>query len=156
MGKISTYPTDTSVSAGDKVIGTDNDSSSATKNYVMSDIAAYVAGTIPDPTLESVLTAGNTATEDINLSGDVNAVGVTANGVSCSTLASTTISVTGQFLDSNGLSGTSGQVLVSDGVSVSWEDRAFVGQVSVTVPAADFNLLNTCLLYTSPSPRDRS
>ena len=122
MGKISTYPTDTSVSAGDKVIGTDNDSSSATKNYVMSDIAAYVAGTIPDPTLESVLTAGNTATEDINLSGDVNAVGVTANGVSCSTLASTTISVTGTIADSSGDVGTNGQLLTSTGTGTNWSN----------------------------------
>lgn len=102
MAKISSYPTDTSITAGDKVIGTDADSSSATKNYVMSDIATYVAGTIPDPTLQSVLTAGDSATENINLTGN--------------------LSVTGTFADSSGDVGVNGQVLTSTATGTNWSN----------------------------------
>ena len=35
MAKISTYSTDASVSGTDKIIGTDEDSSNATKNYTV-------------------------------------------------------------------------------------------------------------------------
>ncbi len=169
MAKISSYESDNNISGGDKVIGTDADSSNATKNYEMSDIAAYVAGTIPSPTLQSVLTAGNTATESINLTGTatvttLTAINVGANGVTCSTLGSTTVnnagqvntvsfSIVGQFLDRNGLSGTAGQVLVSEGGGVVWQDPVgALGQVSVTVPSADFNLLNTTPYPLIPAP----
>ena len=46
MAKISTYTTDTVISASDKLIGTDADSSNATKNFLVSDISAYISSGI--------------------------------------------------------------------------------------------------------------
>jgi len=47
MAKISTYPVDNSINDGDIVIGSDADDQNITKNYKMSDIAAYTVATIP-------------------------------------------------------------------------------------------------------------
>lgn len=71
MSKISTYTTVAPV-AGDKVIGTDvgGTPADATKNFKVEDIAA-LAGTGGYVTLEQVLTAGNTATNTITLTGTI-------------------------------------------------------------------------------------
>jgi hypothetical protein len=45
MAKINTYPNDTSISADDKVVGTDAGDDNATKNYTIGDIANFVRGT---------------------------------------------------------------------------------------------------------------
>lgn len=44
MAKIKTYPNDTSISADDKVVGTDAGDDNATKNYTIGDIANFVRG----------------------------------------------------------------------------------------------------------------
>ena len=44
MAKINTYPNDTSISADDKVVGTDAGDDNATKNYTIGDIANFVRG----------------------------------------------------------------------------------------------------------------
>lgn len=44
MAKIKTYPNDTSISADDKVVGTDAGDDNATKNYTIGDIANFIRG----------------------------------------------------------------------------------------------------------------
>ena len=104
MAKISTYPLDQTPSLLDKVIGTDEDGSGVTSNYLISDIV----GLTPASTLDEVLSAGNTSAQDITLSG-------------VSTF-SDTLAVTGTLTDESGLSGTTGQVLSSVGTNVEWID----------------------------------
>ena len=90
MSKISTYSTVTPA-AGDKVIGTDvaGTPTDATKNFLVEDIAA-LAGTQGLVNLSQVLTAGNTATNNINLTGNITAsLNVTALGLFSTDLTST-------------------------------------------------------------------
>ena len=61
MAKISTYTTDTVISASDKLIGTDADSSNATKNFLVSDISAYISsGIATNLAVTNVLNATDT------------------------------------------------------------------------------------------------
>ena len=88
MAKISTYTVETPTSS-DLVIGTDDvGGTNATKNFTVGSIAGIA-------NLQSVLDAGNTATEDISLTGN--------------------LSVTGTVADSSGDVGTNGQILTSTG-----------------------------------------
>lgn len=45
MGKISTYPKDTNISLTDKLLGTDAQSSSSTKNFEISDFISFIQST---------------------------------------------------------------------------------------------------------------
>ena len=158
MGKIndtSQYPVDGTVTGSDYVIGTDGDDPSlVTRNFLMSDIAAYVAGTITTPTLQVVLDNGNAATQSLNLTGTATATTVNStNIVNTAQVDTLSFYITGAFYDRNNLPGTLGQVLVSEGAGVAWKNPVGdLGQVSVTVPAADFNLLNTVPYALIPSP----
>ena len=117
MAKISTYTVETPTSS-DLVIGTDDvGGTNATKNFTVGSIAGIA-------NLQSVLDAGNTATEDISLTGN--------------------LSVTGTVADSSGDIGTSGQILTSTGTGTNWVDSASLQQVSITIPSGKqtFNLLH--------------
>ena len=101
MAKISNliaYPT-VAAALGDYVVGTDISNSNATVNYSIQSIADV----IPDNTLEEVLTAGNTATNNIVLTGN--------------------ISISGTYGDTSGDVGTAGQVLSSTGTGTNWVDN---------------------------------
>ena len=65
MAKISTYTTDNNISPNDKVIGTDADSNNETKNFLISDISAYISGGI---------SANLAVTNVLNASGTDNQV----------------------------------------------------------------------------------
>ena len=94
MSKISNqsaYPAATPVS-GDFLIGTDVSDSNATKTFTVGSIVALASAA----TLEEVLTAGNTATNNILLTGDIT----------CTNIIPTNIK------DNNGNTGTAGQHLV--------------------------------------------
>ena len=96
MSKISdqsAYPLVTPV-VGDYLIGTDTTSANATKNFTVGSIIALT----PADTLAEVLTAGNTATNNIILTGDIT----------CTNIIPTNIK------DSLGLAGTAGQHLVKN------------------------------------------
>ena len=61
MAKISTYTTDNNISPNDKVIGTDADSNNETKNFLMSDISAYITSSIAtNLAITNVLNASDT------------------------------------------------------------------------------------------------
>lgn len=98
MAKISNliaYPT-VAPQLGDYVIGTDTSNSNETVNFTLQSIANI----IPADTLSEVLTAGNTATNNIILTGN--------------------LSITGTYADSSGDVGISGQVLSSTGAGTNW------------------------------------
>lgn len=96
MGKINNYVTNSSPTGSDKVIGTTVSPSGETENFTLSSIAGLA-------TLQSVLDADNSATENINLTGNM--------------------SVTGAYLDSSGDAGTAGQVLSSTVTGTNWIDQ---------------------------------
>jgi hypothetical protein len=61
MAKISTYTTDNNISPNDKVIGTDADSNNETKNFLISDISAYItSGIATNLAVTNVLNASDT------------------------------------------------------------------------------------------------
>lgn len=141
MPKISSYTTVKPV-AGDLVIGTNvaGTPTDVTKNFLVEDIAAVASG------LEQVLGAGNTATNNIDLTGTITASGavvssqltVTSNatfgtigGVNTfQTLANfngganiTTgqnLFIDGGLKDGTTSLGTSGAILSSTGTEVRW------------------------------------
>ena len=78
MGKISSYSTSTPVLT-DKLIGTDVGGSptDSTKNFLLSDIQTLFKSGIA---LSDVLAAGNTATANIVLTGDITASGTISSG----------------------------------------------------------------------------
>ncbi len=74
MAKISSYTTVTPVGA-DLLIGTDDvGGTNATKNFTADSIAA-LAGAGGHVTLQQVLDANNTATQSINLTGNIALTG---------------------------------------------------------------------------------
>ena len=92
--------------ASDYVIGTDSSDENRTVSFSIADITA--AGGLQD--LQSVLTTGNTATEDINLTGNI-----TVNG----TVYPTTITAAGT-------AGIAGQLLSSTGTGIQWVDTSVI------------------------------
>lgn len=102
MAKISTYPIDSSVSLADYVIGTDAEDSNITKNYTIGSLIALAAQNID---LGEVLAAGNTATNNITLTGDITC---------------TNFQATGTISDSSSSVGTAGQLLSSTATGTQW------------------------------------
>jgi hypothetical protein len=139
MGKISTYSIDTLPTNDDKVIGSDNENSQITKNYLIGDIL----GLVPTPGLQEVLDIQNSATQNISLKGNVVAeqissgVAFVSNGTSLFKGLNTfdekstfnkevdlkdTVTVGGNVLDANGNQGVIGQVLRATGSqTVEWD-----------------------------------
>ncbi len=116
MAKISTY-TVVTPTATDKVIGTDDvGGTNATQNFTVGSIAGLAD-------LQSVLNAGNSATEDISLTGN--------------------LSVTGTVADSSGDVGTNGQVLTSTAAGTNWSNTVTDLTVSGTLTATNVSQLAT-------------
>jgi len=108
MAKISTYDNASPVALSDKIIGTSVGATptNATKNFLISDLLALFESEI---TLQDVLDAGNTATQDINLTGNISLVGGEVNLDAASILA-----IGGIVRDSVGATGLLGQTLTAD------------------------------------------
>jgi hypothetical protein len=94
------YPTVTPA-ASDLLIATDVSNNNETVTFLVSDIAGG-SGVLQD--LQSVLTTGDTAIEDINLTGTITVIG---------TVAPTTITALGS-------TGVAGQILSSTGTGLQW------------------------------------
>jgi len=107
MAKISTYPSDSSVSLSDKLIGTDAENANATKNYLISDILGLVdfSGYVPY----------TGATGNV----DLGANNFSANALSSSTASFNEASTGDLYVNGvlylDGDEGTSGYVLTSNG-----------------------------------------
>tara|TARA_R110002020_G_scaffold28732_4_gene91230 strand:- start:1141 stop:2943 length:1803 start_codon:yes stop_codon:yes gene_type:complete len=100
------YPTVTPA-ADDLLIGTDVNNSNETVTFTVSSIVG-AGGVAQD--LQSVLTTGDTATENINLTGNITVVG---------TVYPTTITAVGA-------TGNAGQILSSTGTGIQWIDSPTV------------------------------
>ena len=117
MARISTYDNASPVTLSDKVIGTSVGATpaNATKNFLVSDILALFETEI---TLQDVLNAGNTATQDIILTGNITVTGGN-------------VTIGGGLVDGTSSLGTSGQALLSNGSTVYWGDVAEIGRAHV-------------------------
>ena len=154
MAKISSipsYPLKSTPVGADTVIGTDSQTvDKETKQFTVQGIVdlAQGGGTIPD--LQAVLSSGDTATEDINLTGDITSTTLTSPTItSTSLIAGNIIQSSGGIILSSGTfttggsNGFQGQTLVSNGgLSPSWEDLVFKVQVELS-PAQMLNLDTT-------------
>ena len=118
MSKISNttaYPT-TAPADGDLLIGTDINDSNATKTFTIGSVVALT----PADTLAEVLTAGNTATNNILLTGDISCTNLTSTtAISGATVTGTTSITTPLIIPANlqdaaGNTGTVGQHLVKN------------------------------------------
>lgn len=97
MGKISSYGTASAPSLGDKLIGTSVGGSlvNGTYNFTIQQLADLISGQI---TLQEVLTAGNTATQSINLTGVITATSlIVGNITSSGTITSNGINLAGNL-----------------------------------------------------------
>ena len=138
MSKISSYGIVSPPVAGDLVIGTNTIDSNKTKNFRVEDIAALAATS----TLSEVLTAGNTASNNLTLIGTLSITGTSVfNGSTQFGPTGTTdfshlvefdaITLEGTVEDGFSSVGTAGQVLSSTGTSVQWVDD------SAPIPSLD-------------------
>ena len=138
MSKISSYGIVSPPVAGDLVIGTNTIDSNKTKNFRVEDIAALAA----TPTLSEVLTAGNTASNNISLIGSLTITGASSfngnntfgpNGTSDfnHSVAFDAITLGSTVQDGAGSVGTAGQVLSSTGTGVAWVNSSELNVLSV-------------------------
>jgi hypothetical protein len=91
MARISTYPIDTVVDTADLLIGTDSEDSNITKNYTIASIISLAESSID---LAEVLAVGNTATNNINLTGIMTATTVNGTNGTIGVFGSTTGNIT--------------------------------------------------------------
>ena len=138
MSKISSYGIVSPPVAGDLVIGTNTIDSNKTKNFRVEDIAALAA----TPTLSEVLTAGNTATNNLTLIGSLSITGTSVfNGSTQFGPTGTTdfghlvefgaITLEGTVRDGFSSVGTAGQVLSSTGTGVQWVNNKELNVLTV-------------------------
>ena len=138
MSKISSYGIVSPPVAGDLVIGTNTIDSNKTKNFRVEDIAALAVA----PTLSEVLTAGNTASNNISLIGSLSITGASSfngnntfgpNGTSDfnHSVAFDAITLGSTVQDGAGSVGTAGQVLSSTGTGVAWVNSSELNVLSV-------------------------
>jgi len=124
MSKISIYDVVPVPKLADKLIGTSvgGDPEDLTYNFTLAELLNLFIPNIPGNTLQGVLDFGNTATQNINLTGTVNTtnltVSATANILNSNLTGQTHI--TGGLFDRLNSIGTAGQVLTSTGTQVQW------------------------------------
>ena len=171
MARISTYDIASPVTLSDKVIGTSVGATpaNATKNFLVSDMLALFESEI---TLQDVLDAGNTATQSINLTGDITQTGAYSYGGGQFTMSATgtmvlggpltcnnSISLTGTVKDYNDTLGTDGKILVSNASGeVTWQDNssAYKSFNNLDVSVSSYELVlsdaNGVVVTTNSSP----
>ena len=177
MAKISSYPSDSNVSLSDKLIGTDAESNNATKNFTVGSMLDLA----DDPTVLTGFVPYTGATGNVNLGGyDISADTVSGDVIFADTLFegnskltsyASAISLVPQVQTNVGVAKIVEfeTELFSDTATVSANLITFnaIGRYMIEVTARvehtsgggdavlNFWLQYTCLLYTSPSPRDR-
>ena len=120
MPKINTISTVSVPKLSDKLIGTSvgGSPSNQTNNFTLEQLKTLFEGGSPpaSPNLQSVLNAGNTATQSIYLTGTIEAVDLDVlNDASL-----TNLYLSERLFDRNNFQGTSGQYLTSTGTGVQW------------------------------------
>lgn len=108
MSKISEYSNaPLPLSGNDKLVGSSADDENSTRNFTLDELNDYFSASINPPTpytLQDVLDNGNTATEDIVLTGNVTATRV----------------ITPNIQDINGTTGTTNQILSKGASGIVW------------------------------------
>jgi hypothetical protein len=124
MSEISVYDIVPTPKLADKLIGTSVGGviEDVTYNFTLQELLQLFIPNIPANTLQGVLDYGNTATQNINLTGTINTTNLnvlaTANILN-SNLSGNTRVMAGLF-DRTNSSGTAGQFLRSTGTQVEW------------------------------------
>jgi hypothetical protein len=147
MPKINTISTVSVPKLSDKLIGTSvgGTPSNQTNNFTLQQLKTLFEGGSPpaSPNLQSVLNAGNTATQSIYLTGTLEATNATiANNASSKNLY-----LSERFFDRNNFQGTSGQYLTSTGTGVQWSTLTIaiptLQQVLTAGNVSDKNIITT-------------
>lgn len=115
MAKIATYPqANEPLSLDDMLIGTEINGTiqNATKNFTLGELLNLFSESFPSDTLQEVLNAGNTATQNINLTG---------------TITTSTVKPT-NIQDITSSSGAVGQVISKGVLGISWVTPSFTLQ----------------------------
>jgi len=151
MSKISIYEVAPVPKLADKLVGTSvgGEPEDITYNFTLSELLNLFIPNIPGNTLQGVLNFGNTATQNINLTGIITTttlnVGSTANILNSNLTGQTKI--TGGLYDRLNSIGTAGQVLRSTGTQVEWYSIPNViptlQQVLASGNTADINVILT-------------
>jgi competence protein ComGC len=124
MSKISTYDVAPVPKLADKLIGTSvgGTPDDGTYNFTLQELLTLFLPNIPANNLQGVLNYGNTATQDINLTGTIYTTDLDVSSIATildSFLTGDT-HITGGLFDVNTSIGTAGQVLTSTGFNVEW------------------------------------
>jgi hypothetical protein len=124
MSKISIYDVVPVPKLADKLIGTSvgGEPEDLTYNFTLGELLNLFIPNIPGNTLQGVLDFGNTATQNINLTGTINTTNLNVSGtltISDSDFTGET-HILGGLYDSLNSIGTPGQVLISTGTNVEW------------------------------------
>ena len=118
MPKINTIATVPVPKLSDKLVGTSVGGTpvNQTNNFTLQQLKTLFDGTPVSPNLQAVLNAGNTAIQNIYLTGTIAATNATiANDASSKNLY-----LSERLFDRNNFQGTNGQYLISTGTGVQW------------------------------------
>jgi len=124
MSKISVYDVVPVPKLADRLIGTSvgGDIEDVTYNFTLGELLNLFIPNIPANNLQGVLNFGNTATQNINLTGTISTT--TLNVSSIANILNSNLTgetrITGGLFDRVNSKGTAGQVLISTGTQVEW------------------------------------
>ena len=138
MAKISTYDEVLLPKLDDELIGTSVGGSpaNATFNFTLQQLLDLFVPNIPSNNLQGVLDLGNTATQDINLTGTINTVTLNATGNTLlkNTYLNGPVRISGPLSDVYNTTGTNGQVLSTTGSSTKWISLPTFVALTATAP----------------------
>ena len=124
MSEISIYDIVPTPKLADKLIGTSVGGTipDVTYNFTLEELLQLFIPNIPANTLQGVLDYGNTATQDINLTGTINTtdLNVLATANILDSVLTGETHIEGELFDRLDSKGTAGQVLTSTGSGVEW------------------------------------
>lgn len=154
MAKISTYEEVLLPKLEDKLIGTSvgGEPQDATFNFTLQQLLDLFVPNIPSNNLQGVLDLGNTATQDINLTGTINTVDLNATGNTLlkNTYLNGPVRISGPLSDVYNSAGSSGQVLSTTATSVKWITLPTYVELTATSPLVYNNITgNISILQSS-------
>jgi len=155
MAKISTYEEVLLPKLEDKLIGTSvgGEPQDATFNFTLQQLLDLFVPNIPSNNLQGVLDLGNTATQDINLTGTINTVTLNATGNTLlkNTYLNGPVRISGPLSDVYNSAGTSGQVLSTTATSIKWITLPTYVELTATSPLVYNNITGNLSILQSSS-----
>jgi hypothetical protein len=155
MSRISTYPIDTVVDTADLLIGTDSEDSNITKNYTIASIISLAESSID---LAEVLAVGNTATNNINLTGIMTATTVNGTNGTIGVFGSTTGNITtvnstnivnSALVSTADLTATTGNITTVNSTNIV--NSALVSTADLTATTGNITTVNSTNIVNSAS-----